>query len=327
MVLFLTESDVRSILTMPMAMEAVENCFRRLASAKSTNQPRHRLHFAEKGVLHYMAASDSEAGYFGMKIYSTSPSGARFVVPLYNTQTGELVAMIEADYLGQMRTGAASGVATRYMARQNARILGIIGTGLQARAQLEAVVSIRKFETIRAFGRDKTRRETFANEMSQKLGIAVAPVDSAERAVKDSDVIITMTSSVKPVVDGKWLDPGVHINAAGSNWPHKAELDAKAVLWCDVIAADSVEQAKIEAGDLIQAFDGDESKWGQVRKLSEIVAGKIKGRTDDREITLFKSVGLAAEDIATAARVYELARERKIGREVPIWDSKITEGK
>jgi alanine dehydrogenase len=325
MALFLTESDVRSILTMPMAIESVEDCFRRLAAAKSTNQPRRRLHFAEKGIMHYMAASDSEVGYFGMKIYTTSPSGARFIVPLYSTQTAELVAMIEADYLGQMRTGAASGVATKYMARQDARTLGIIGTGLQARTQLEAVAPTRKFETIRAFGRDKSRRENFAKEMSQKLGVTVTPADSAEAAVRRADVVVTMTSSVKPVVDGKWLEPGIHINAAGSNWPHKTELDVKAVLWCDVIAADSVEQAKIEAGDLIQAFDGDESKWQQVRELSDIVAGKTKGRTDDKEITLFKSIGLAAEDIATAARVYELAHERKIGRDVPMWESKAKE--
>jgi alanine dehydrogenase len=326
MALFLTEADVRSLLAMPMAMGAVDDCFRRLAAAKSTNQPRRRLHFAEKGVLHYMAASDTEAGYFGMKIYSTSPGGVRFMVPLYRSETGELVAIIEAEYLGMMRTGAASGVATRYMARKDVRTLAIIGTGSQACTQLEAVALARKFETIRAFGRDKGRREAFADAMSKKLAAAVIPVDSAEAAVRGADVVITMTSSAKPVLDGKWLEPGVHINAAGSNWPQKAELDPKAVLWCDVIAADSVEQAKIEAGDLIQAFDGDESKWDQVRELSQIVAGKINGRTDDREITLFKSVGLAAEDIATAARIYELARERKIGREVPMWESKAMEG-
>jgi alanine dehydrogenase len=327
MALFLTEADVRSILTMPLAMEAVEDCFLRLAAASSTNQPRRRLHFAEKGVLHYMAASDGEAGYFGMKIYSTSPNGARFIVPLYRTQTGELVAIIEAEYLGMVRTGAASGVATRYMARRDSHTLGVIGTGSQASTQLEAVTLARKFDTIRSFSRDKNRREAFAEEMSKKLGFTITPVDSAEAAVRGSDVVVTITSSVKPVVDGKWLEPGVHINAVGSNWPQKAELDRKAVLWCDVIAADSLEQARIEAGDLIQAFDGDESKWEQVRELSQIVAGKIKARSDDREITLFKSVGLAAEDIATAARVYELARETSIGREVPMWEPKTSEAK
>jgi alanine dehydrogenase len=321
MPLLLTESDVHSLLGMPLAMEAVEACFRRMAAGAAQTQPRRRLNFAEKSFMHYMAASDSDAGYAGLKIYTTSPSGARFLIPLFRNQNAELVALIEADYLGQMRTGAASGIATRAMARSNAKRLGIIGTGLQARTQLEAVLLARKFETVRAFGRDKARREQFAKEASEKFGIEVTPVASAEAAVRGSDVLITITNSTKPVVDGKWLEPGIHINAAGSNFAQKAELDAKAVLWADIIAVDSVEQAKIEAGDLIQAFDGDEARWSDVRELSQIVAGKIPGRKDDSEITIFKSVGIAEEDVATAARVYELAREKGIGREVPMWQS------
>jgi alanine dehydrogenase len=319
MPLLLTEADVRSILTMPLAMDCVEACFRRLAEGAAQTQPRRRLNFSQKGYLHYMAASDSQAGYFGMKIYSTSPSGARFLIPLYRTETGEPVAFIEADYLGQMRTGAATGVATRAMARAGASTLGILGTGLQARTQLEATLLARKFETIRAFGRDQARRELFAKEMSERLGITVTPVDSAKAAVKSAHVLITMTNTIKPVVDGKWLEPGMHINATGSNFAQKAELDGKAVLWCDVIAVDSIEQAKMEAGDLIQAFDGDESRWDAVREIGQIIVGKAEGRKDDAEITLFKSVGIAAEDIVTAARVYELAREKGIGREVPMW--------
>ena len=227
MPLLLSEADVRSVLTMPIAMEYVEDCFRRMAAGAAQTQPRRRLHFAEKGFLHYMAASDGTAGYFGMKIYSTSPRGARFLIPLYRTETAELVALIEGDYLGQMRTGAASGVATRVMAREDSRTLAIIGTGLQARTQLEAVAAAQKFETIRAFGRDQARREEFAADMSARLGIEVTPAKSAEAAVRGADVLITMTNSVKPVVDGKWLQPGMHINAAGSNFAQKAELDAE----------------------------------------------------------------------------------------------------
>ena len=319
MPLLLTEADVRAVLTMPIALEAVEACFRSLANGSAQSQPRRRLHFAEKSFLHYMAASDSAAGCFAMKLYTTSPAGARFLIPLYRTETAELIALIEGDYLGQMRTGAASGVATRFLARENSRTLGIIGTGLQARTQLEAVVLARKFDTIRAFGRDKARREKFAKEMSGKLGIAVTPVDSAKAAVSDADVLITMTNTIKPVVDGKWLTPGMHINAAGSNFAQKAELDAKAVLWSDVIAVDSIEQAKIEAGDLIQAFEGDDSRWNGLREISQIVAGKLEGRKDAQQITLFKSIGIAAEDVATAARVLELAREKGIGRQIPMW--------
>ncbi len=321
MPLFLSESDVRSILTMPIAMDAVENCFRRLAEGAAQTQPRRRLRFAEKGFLHYMAASDSAAGYVGMKLYTTSPQGARFLIPLYRTDTGEAVAFIEGNYLGQVRTGAATGIATKYMARQDAKTLGIIGTGLQARTQLEAVLLARKFEAIRAFGRDKDRREQFAKEMSERLGIPITPVDSAKTTVSGADVLITITNSMKPVVDGKWLGPGMHINAAGSNFAQKAELDPKSVLWSDLIAVDSIEQAKMEAGDLIQAFEGDDSRWESVRELSQIVAGKIEGRKDAKEITLFKSVGIAEEDVATAARVYEIAREKGIGRDIPMWET------
>jgi alanine dehydrogenase len=322
MALLLSEADVRSVLTMPMAMEAVKGCFRRLSEGKAQTQPRRRLHFAEKSFLHYMAASDSGAGYLGIKLYTTSPNGARFLIPLYRTETGELVALIEGDYLGQMRTGAASGVATKFLAREDVRTLGMIGTGLQARTQLEAAAQARKFETIRVFGRDKARRESFAKEMSERLGVSVTPVDSARAAVNGADVLITMTNSIKPVVDGKWLVPGMHINAAGSNFAQKAEIDAKGVLWCDLIAVDSIEQARMEAGDLIQAFEGDESKWEGVRELSEIIAGKAEGRTSTEEITLFKSIGIAEEDVATAARVFELAREKGIGSEVEMWEKR-----
>jgi ornithine cyclodeaminase/alanine dehydrogenase-like protein (mu-crystallin family) len=319
--LLLSEADVHLILTMPLAMEAVEDCFRRLAKGAAQTQPRRRLNFAEKSFMHYMAASDAAAGYFGMKVYTTSPKGARFLIPLYRNETGYLAALIEGDYLGQMRTGAATGIATRAMARTDSRTLGIIGTGLQARTQLEAAVLARKFESIRVFGRDQARRESFAREMTERLGITITPAKSAEAAVRGSDVLITMTNTVKPVVDGKWLEPGMHVNAAGSNFAQKAELDGKAVLWCDVIAVDSIEQARMEAGDLIQAFEGDESRWEKVREISQIVEGKMEGRKDAAEITLFKSIGIAAEDITIAARVYELACEKGLGRDVPMWQT------
>ena len=154
MPLLLTETDVKAILTMPLAMEAVEESFQRLADGTAIVQSRQRLHLPGQSFLHYMAAGDAASGYMGMKIYTTSREGARFLVPLIRAQSGEWLALIEADYLGQMRTGAASGVATRWMAREDARTAGIIGTGLQARTQLEAIALARKLDRIRAFGRD-----------------------------------------------------------------------------------------------------------------------------------------------------------------------------
>ncbi len=319
MSLLLTEADVRAILTMPLAMELVEESFRRLADGTAVSHPRQRLRLAEKGLMHYMAGSDSAGGYLGLKIYTVSPSGARFLVPLFSGHSGELLALIEANYLGQMRTGAASGVATRVLARADARVAAMIGTGLQARTQLEAVALARKLELVRAYGRDAERREIFSRDMTARIGVPVTPVATAEEAVKGADIVITCTTATTPVVEGRWLERGAHINAAGVNFANKREIDSETVRRADVIAADSVEQSKIEAGDLILAFGGDMERWKSVRELSDIISGKVAGRTNAEQITLFKSNGIAIEDIVVGGRVYELARERGMGREVPMF--------
>lgn len=319
MSLLLSEGDVKSLLTMSLAIEAVENSFRRLGDGSALLHSRQRLHLRSKSYLHYMAAADGVSGYMGLKIYTSSGKGLRFLVTLFSVETGDLVALIEADYLGQMRTGAASAVATRYLARENARTLGMIGTGLQARTQLAAIAQVRKVKEIRVFGRDAGRRERFAKEMSDVLKISVLAVTSGEEAVRDADIIVTSTTSTAPVLEGQWLKPGVHINAIGANFPQKRELHARAVERCDVIVVDSRAQSKLEAGDLIHAFGEDATRWTGVRELAEIVAGKVGGRTSPDQITLFKSNGIATEDVTVAGRIFEMARERGAGREVPMW--------
>lgn len=320
MALLLTESDVRELLTMPLALEAVEVSFRRLAERSAQVHSRQRLRIPGSSYLHYMAAADSSGGYMGLKIYTSSRAGLRFIVLLFHTATGELLALLEADFLGQMRTGAASGVATRYMAREDARTVGIIGTGSQARTQLQAVALVRKLERIRAFGRDPQRRARFADEMSAVLSVPVEPSASAEKAIRDADIVITATTASAPVVEGRWLRPGVHINAIGANFPDKRELDESAVSRASLIAADSRDQSKIEAGDLIHAFGNDPARWASVQELADIVAGRAPGRTSPEQITLFKSNGVAIEDVVVAGRVYEQAMQRGLGRSVPIWE-------
>jgi alanine dehydrogenase len=319
MPLLLTEAEVKAILTMPLALELVEESFRRLADGTAVSHSRQRLRLAEKGFLHYMAASDSAGGYVGLKIYTVSPSGARFLVPLFSGHSGELLALIEANYLGQARTGAASGVATRVMSRADARTAGIVGTGLQARTQLEAVALARKLERVRAFGRNPERREIFAKDMTERIGVQVTPVPSAEEAVRGADIVITCTTSTNPVVEGRWLEAGAHVNAVGVNFANKREIDSETVRRGEVIAADSVEQSKIEAGDLILAFGDDLQRWTAVRELSDIISGKAAGRTSREQITIFKSNGIAIEDIVVAGRIYELARERGMGRDAPMF--------
>ncbi len=322
MALLLSESDVRSLLTMPIALDAVEKSFLHLADGTAVLHSRQRLHPPNGAYLHYMAAADSVSGYMGMKLYTSSRGGLRFVVPLFRTGTGELLALIEADYLGQMRTGAASGIATKFLSRQDARTVGIVGTGLQARTQLEAVAAVRKLERVRAFGRDPDRRAQFCREISAKLGLPVDPAASAEEAVRGADIVIAATTATAAVVLGKWLAPGMHVNAIGANFPQKRELDDAAVARASLIVVDSITQSRQEAGDLIQAFAADENRWAAVRELSEIVAGRIPGRTGDDQITLFKSNGIAIWDIAVAARVFELAQEKQLGLRIPLWESR-----
>src|ERR1700681_3083423 len=319
MTLLLTEADVRSLLTMPIALEIVEESLRQQGNGELILHPRRRVKLPDNALLHYMAAADPVRGYIGMKLYTVARGVARFVVPLFRSTTGEMAALIEADALGQLRTGAASGVATKYLANANARTACIIGTGYQVRTQLEAIAAVRRLERVRAFGRDPERRETFCREMSDRIGVAVEAASSGEEAVKGADIIITATSATKVVLEGAWLAPGMHINAMGANWPQKRELDAAAVSRANKIVVDSIEQSKMEAGDLIQAFGEDQSRWNAVQELSQIVAGKAPGRSTADQITLFKSNGIATWDLAAAVRVYEMAVARGMGKSIPIW--------
>ncbi len=320
MTLMLTEEDVRVVLDMPTTIEAVEESFRRQAAGDSWPQPRRRFELPDRVFLNYMAAADRAGGWMGLKIYTVARGKARFVVLLYSATTGELAALIEADFLGQMRTGAATGIATKYMSRPDARFAGIIGTGLQARTQLQAIGEVRRFERVRAFGRDPVRRADFCSEMSQRLGMQIVPATSAEEAVRDADVVVTITNSIKPVLSAAWLAPGTHINAVGANFAFRRELEADVVSRASVIAVDSKEQAQMEAGDLIEPFKQDPSGWDRVCELAQIVSGKLPGRGGADQITLFKSVGIATWDIAVAARVFERAEHEGLGRQIPLGD-------
>jgi alanine dehydrogenase len=319
MALHISESEVRAVLTMPMAIEAVEDISRKQANGEVVVHPRRRFELPGGGFFHYMAAADFTAGFVAMKQYTYVQGKIRFMVPLYEMRTGELVAMIEADYMGQLRTGAASGVATKYLSRQNSHIAAIIGTGGQARTQLEAIAAVRKLESARVYGRNAERRERFSVEVSEWLGFPIENTTSSSEAVRGADILCTATTSASPVVSGADLSPGVHINAIGANHAHKRELDDEAVASADVIVVDSIEQSRQEAGDLILAFRGDEVCWTGVKKLSDVVAKKSPGRTSDTEVTLFKSNGIASWDLAVAMKVYALAKEKGLGRELPFW--------
>src|SRR5467141_1998367 len=321
MTLHISEAEVRAVLTMPQAVEAVEEISRKQATGEVVVHPRRRFELPGGGFFHYMAAADFSLGFVAMKQYTYVRGKLRFLVPLYEMASGDLLALIEADYMGQQRTGAASGVATKYLARQNARTAAILGTGGQARTQLEAVAAARKLDSARVYGRDPDRRANFCAEMSHRLGIPVLPASSAAEAVRGADVVNTATTSAKPVLDGHDIAEGAHVNAVGANHAHKRELDDTAISRAGVIFVDSIEQSKQEAGDLIVPFQQQPQKWDAVHELDQLIAGKVPGRTSEKQITLFKSNGIASWDLAVAEKVYALARQKNLGRELPFFSS------
>lgn len=319
MTLHINESEVRELLTMPAAIAAVEDISRKQAEATVIVHPRRRFELPNHGFFHYMAALDTADGYVGMKQYTYVNGKLCFLVPLYAVATGELVALIEADYMGQLRTGAASGVATKYLAKKHAKVAAIIGTGGQARTQLEAIHNVRMLDAVYVYGRDADRRNKYCDEMSEKLGVTCYAMQSAAEAVRSAEIICTATTSSHPVVNGQDLAPGAHINAIGANHAHKQELDEAAVTRANLIYVDSLAQSNQEAGDLIIPFAKEPQRWAEVHELADLIAGKVPGRANDMQITLFKSNGIAAWDLAVAMRVYALAKERKLGRELPLF--------
>jgi ornithine cyclodeaminase/alanine dehydrogenase-like protein (mu-crystallin family) len=265
-----------------------------------------------------MGAALPTRGVFGYKAYSAVKGQVRFHVMLYSTETGELLAILQADRLGQMRTGAASGVATKFMARAEAHTVGIFGTGWQARSQLEAVCAVRSIRTVHAYGRDAARQQIFCAEMSQQLGIPVEPATRPDAAVKGRDVVITATSARDPLFDGNWLEAGAHINAIGSNALIRREIDDTTVRRSALIVVDSKDQARTECGDLLGALERGQVHWEQIRELGEVVAGFMPGRRQAAEITLFESHGLAIWDLAAGIAVYEAAKANDIGNELAL---------
>lgn len=312
MAIFVTEGQVAELLDMPSAIEAVEGIMRLHGEGRAQNVPRQRVR--RKGaILHWMAATVPDWGLTGFKVYT--PRSALFF--LYGAE-GELLMVAEAAKLGQIRTGAASAVATKFMARRNSRKVGIIGTGFQAETQILAICQVLEVERVNAYSRTIERREQFARKMTELLKIPVTPVPSAEEAVSDADVVVTVTTSPTPVLFGEWLKPGMHINAVGSNSLARRELDSEAVRKCRRIAVDDRRQAQIECGDLLHAAERGELAWDRLPELGEIVTGKVKGRESDDEITLFESHGIALWDLAVGKVIYERAVERQLGQPLPL---------
>jgi ornithine cyclodeaminase/alanine dehydrogenase-like protein (mu-crystallin family) len=310
MPLWLSEDDVGSLITPADGLPVIERCFARMAASEVDVMPRRRLPL-DDGYFAVMAATDRGLGVGGLKSYTLVDGKLAFVVCLFDLASGALTAMLAADRVGQIRTGAASGVAARHLARRGARSLGLIGAGWQAASQLEAIrVAVPTIERVVVTSRTRERAESFAAEFG--ADVAESPADAG-----GCDVVVTVTTADDPVLRGDWLCDGTLVIGVGANGPSKRELDAQVIARASFVCTDSLADAKLEAGDLIEPVASGQLDWLEVHELHEVVAGEVSGRQSDADVVVFKSNGIAPWDVALAAEIVERARTRGVGVELP----------
>jgi ornithine cyclodeaminase/alanine dehydrogenase len=314
MTLLLTEAEVTDLLDMDSTVTAVEEILRQHAEGKATNHARRRASLPTGG-LNVMFAGAPQIGALGLKAYTVAKTGARFYTMLFDPESGELLSIIQSDKLGQLRTGAASGVATKFLAREDAKTLGLYGTGWQAESQLEAIAAVKELERVVVYSRKEESRKAFAEKMGGRLGMDIETTHSPEEPAAQ-DIVTTMTSSKEPVLFGEWLRPGAHVNVAGSNSLLKTEVDREAIKRASFVCVDSKEEIGLEAGDLLQSLESGSLLPEAVFELGGVVAGHLPGRTSPDDITVFASQGLALEDMAAARIAYDRATEKGVGNDI-----------
>lgn len=308
MALFLSNQDVQRLLPMAECVEVLDDLFHQEARGLVENIARHRVRF-ETGGTNYMGGT-----VLGSKAHLMRHSS---VSVLYNTETGKLDAILEPGTIAWIRTGAASGVAARYMSREGATTVGVIGTGRQAVTQVEAICAVRPISKVLVYSRDPEKRAAFAAVTEEKLRVEVVPVESSDAALAGADIVVAITTAREPVFDGTRLDPGTCVIAAGSNSWQKREIDEATITRAELVAVDNVEQAKIECGELIWAAERGAFRWNRAVPLADVVGGKVPGRPSSDAITLFESQGIGIEDAAASAYILKKAREQGIGVELP----------
>jgi len=311
--LYLTEADVARLATVEDAIAVLEEAFALWHDPGTTNLSRQRARLAA-GSLNLMGAACEKKGIFGLKAYFAGQGGARYHVLLYAADGSGLLAMIEADLLGALRTGAASGLATRLMANPDARTLAVIGAGKQARTQAAAICAVRKIDRIRVYSRSREHRVAFAFAVADELGVETEPVDSGNTCVEGADVVVTVTKSADPVCRAEWLKPGAHVNAAGANAAERRELDPEIFVRAALRVTDDRAQAQVEAAEFRDLVSAVRLAWSDVHELGDLLTGRVRGRSAASDITVYKSLGIALEDIAFAELIYRRALAAKVGR-------------
>lgn len=317
MALFLTESDVKKVLTVGMALEAVESAHRDLALGQALDTPRARSRLPQT-VLHMLQGALPAQGVIGYKAYTTNRSGNRFLVHLFDAASGRLRAVIEADYLGMIRTGAVSGLAAKWLARPDSMVAGVFGAGWQAEGHVRAICAALPLERVKVFSRRADRLQDFCCRLSEATGVAVVAAESAEETVRGSDLLGTVTTATQPLFEAEWLEEGTHINAAGSNALIRQELSEAAVRHCDLVTVDTVATAMAEAGDLLPLLEKGRLHVRQLVELGDVIIGRHAGRTAAGQVTLFESQGLAIQDLAVGLRVLAAAEAAGLGQEIPM---------
>jgi ornithine cyclodeaminase/alanine dehydrogenase len=323
LVLLLDEGDVAQTIDMEVSIRVTEAAFASYAKGE-TLMPK-RLHIAVEGMkggLRVMPAALLGGRAVGLKTISglpgaRDPSSTYFLVVLFDPYDGRLLSIMGADVITRFRTGAASAIATKYLARKDSKSVGVYGAGVQARAQLEAMTYVRGITEAKVYDVSEERLLAFCKEMSESLDMSVEPVSDPSLAAS-TDIVVTATTSDKPFLMDEWVRPGTHINAMGANSPAKRELDL-ALMKRSRIFVDFREQALVEAGDLGEALRSGGLVESQIEaELGDLVLGRKVGRNTDREVTLFKSVGVAIEDVALAREIYDRALKKGLGREVSL---------
>jgi alanine dehydrogenase len=314
--LILREADVQELIEMDDVIAAVTAAMKELGEGTAQNEPRRRA-FPPGGILNVMFASYPGGRCTGLKAYTVADGHARFLVTLFGLD-GSLEALIEADFMGAYRTGAASAVAARALARPGPATVAMIGAGWQAGTQALAISRVLEIKELRVFSRHDERRAEFAREQEAQLGVATVAAGSAELAVRGADVVVTMTSSKTPVLEADWVEPHALVIAAGSNWHNKAEVPVDLVAKAQTIVVDQLAAAQLESGDLIAAHDAGRFDWSRAVELGAVLAGKWQ-RPESTGITLFESHGLALWDLAAGSVVLAAARERGFGEEVRLF--------
>ncbi len=326
MPLLLTERHLHELLTMRDLVPLMEQALAALSTGGVVQPVRPVVQVQEhQGLLAVMPAHMRAGGALGLKAVTFYPGNAQrglhthmATILLFDAGTGALLALLDGRLITEMRTAAVSAAATKHLARREATVVAILGAGVQARSHVAALREVVRISQVRVWTRTKVHAETFAAEMTGRFGVTVTAEGSAEDAVRDAQVICTVTSSQTPVLHGAWLSPGAHINAVGAALPQWREMDTEAVLRSRVFV-DSRAAALVEAGDLVQPMrEGAIGETHIVAEIGEVFAGRNPGRTGPDEVTLFKSLGQAVEDVATAQLVYHQALERGVGEEISL---------